>query len=83
MVSRVGQACKAIRNMFLVLLPGQFFPSHFLFFNEFSVYFQDYYHFINKVTQFIIESCVNTAVLSFIIMEVVLNYIKLLIENLC
>ena len=43
-----------VKSMFLVLLPGQFFQSHFF---RFAIIF------INKVTRFIIENCVATAVL--------------------
>ena len=46
-----------VKNMFLVLLPGQFFLSHFLFFSQVC------YHFYQYSTQFIIENCVATAVL--------------------
>ena len=65
--------------MFLVLLPGQFFLSHFLLFKmNFLFIFRFTIIFINKVTQFIIENYVATAVLLLW-----LNFLKLLIENLC
>ena len=53
-----------VKNMFLVLLPGQFFLSHFLFFKiKFLFIFRFAIIFINTVTRFIIENCVATAVL--------------------
>ena len=57
------------KNIFLFLLPGHFFLSHFNFFNEFYVYFSALLSFyINETRELCSHSCLP------IIMEVTFNF---------
>ena len=57
------------KNIFLFLLPGHFFLSHFNFFNEFYVYFSALLSFyINETRELCSHSCLP------IVMEVTFNF---------